>query len=234
MTSILVLSAGLSSPSSTRMLADLLAGAAREEIQARGEDVEVRTVELRSFAHDLTDTLLSHFPNDRVAELMDQIRAADAIVVTTPIFNTAGSALLKLLIDAVDVDVWRGKPVLLGASAGTARHSLALEYAIRPMFVYLKAVIVPTAVFAASSDFGLASAAESGDAPLTDRARRAGRELASLIGVEDPAPEDPADPGSETAADGARSADASEEHEASAATGEFADFVPMGDLLHRR
>ena len=42
-----------------------------------------------------------------------------------------------------------GKPVLIGATGGTARHSLALEYALRPLFSYLRTVVVPTAVYAA-------------------------------------------------------------------------------------
>jgi NAD(P)H-dependent FMN reductase len=48
------------------------------------------------------------------------------------------------------------KTVLIAATGGTARHSLALEHAIRPLFTYLRAVTVPTAVFAAAEDWGSA------------------------------------------------------------------------------
>jgi len=44
--------------------------------------------------------------------------------------------------------------VLIAATAGTARHSLALEHALRPLFSYLRAVVVPTAVFAVAQDWG--------------------------------------------------------------------------------
>ncbi|WP_208643452.1 NAD(P)H-dependent oxidoreductase, partial [Streptomyces diastatochromogenes] len=79
----------------------------------------------------------------------------------------------------IDNDALTGKPVLVAATGGTARHSLALEHALRPLFAYLRAVVVPTAVYAASEDWG-----GNGDA-LTDtlprRIARAGRELAALL-----------------------------------------------------
>lgn len=180
---ILTLTAGLSTPSSTRMLADQLTAAARTALAADGATVETSTIELREHAHDLTDALLSHFPGERLRPVVEAIAGADAVVAVTPIFNVGPSGLFKLLIDALDKDLWRGKPVLLGATAGTARHSLALDFAIRPMFSYLRAEIVPTAVFAASADFGGASAAEASQDPLVERAHRAGRELAAMLGA---------------------------------------------------
>jgi FMN reductase len=65
--------------------------------------------------------------------------------------------------------------VLLGATGGTERHSLVLEFALRPLFAYLQAVVVPTAVYAASSDWG------SGAAKLHERINRAAGELVDLI-----------------------------------------------------
>ena len=65
----------------------------------------------------------------------------------------------------------------MAATAGTARHSLVLEHAMRPMFAYLKAVTVPTGVFAASEDWGPA-------APSSRAVRRidvAAAELADLV-----------------------------------------------------
>ena len=77
----------------------------------------------------------------------------------------------------------------MGATAGTARHSLALEHALRPLFAYLRAVVVPTAVFAASEDWG---GGESTDRDLVERIDRAAGELADLVAQRAPAA--PADP----------------------------------------
>jgi FMN reductase len=118
--------------------------------------------------------------------------SADAVIAVTPIFSTSYSGLFKSFIDVLDPDALTGKPVLIGANAGTARHSLAIDYAIRPLFTYLHAEPVSTGVFAASSDWGA-----SGDqvAPLGERVERGARELAEAIARREPAKnEDPFDP----------------------------------------
>ena len=53
----------------------------------------------------------------------------------------------------LDADALTGTPVLLAATAGTARHSLAVEFALRPLFSHPRAIAVPTGVFAASEDW---------------------------------------------------------------------------------
>lgn len=189
---LLVLSAGLSTPSSTRMLADQLSGAARRQLEAAGGSVEVRTVELREYAHDITDTMLTRFPGERLAMVIESVRAADAVIAVTPVFNVGPSGLFKMFVDALDIEIWKGKPVLLGATAGTARHSLAIDYAMRPLFTYLHAEPISTGVFAASSDWG----AEADQvAPLQKRIDRAAGELAArLVGSARPEKTDPYDP----------------------------------------
>src|SRR5699024_2544376 len=178
---LLALTAGLSTPSSTRMLADQLARESAAALGRGGAEVEVSTVELREYAHDLTDALLTRFPSERLAMVIEQVRAADAVIAVTPVFNVGPSGLFKMFFDALDMELWRGKPVLLGATAGTARHSLAIDYAIRPMFGHLKAEVVPTAVFAASSDFGADTDGQADEQPLTARVRRAAAELATMV-----------------------------------------------------
>ena len=78
---------------------------------------------------------------------------ADGLIAVTPIFTTCYCGLFKSFFDVLDTDALAGMPVLIGATAGTARHSLALDYALRPMFTYLHAVVVPTGVFAATEDW---------------------------------------------------------------------------------
>jgi FMN reductase len=114
---------------------------------------------------------------------------ADGVIAVTPLYNGSYTGLFKSFFDVLDPETLVGKPVLIAATGGTARHSLALEHAIRPLFTYLRAVTVPTAVFAATEDWG--SASGSGDA-LTARIERGGSELAALIDRSQPAA--PADP----------------------------------------
>ena len=92
----------------------------------------------------------------------------------------------------------------MGATAGSARHSLVLDHAMRPLFAYLRAVVVPTGVFAASEDW-----ADGDGGSLVPRIGRAAGELADLLA------------GLGRAGDG----------RAARPSDPFADFVPFDQLL---
>jgi FMN reductase len=179
---IAVVSAGLSNPSSTRLLADRLATATVEALRARGDDATVELVELRDHARDLADNLTTGFANTSLQA------AIDAVIAVTPVFSASYSGLFKTFFDVIDKDALIGTPVLLGATAGTARHSLVVEFALRPLFAYLRAVPVPTGVFAASEDW-----AGGGDGALIGRIDRAAAELADVLAGR-PAATKPVDP----------------------------------------
>ena len=74
---LLALSAGLSTPSSTRMLADQLTREASAALGADGTAVEVTTIELREYAHDLTDALLTRYPSERLSMVIEQVRLVE-------------------------------------------------------------------------------------------------------------------------------------------------------------
>jgi FMN reductase len=189
---IAVVTAGLSQPSSTRLLADQLAAATDRALRLYGEQVDVEVIELRDLAHALTDNLLTGFPSGALADALAVVRDADAVIAVTPIFSASYSGLFKTFFDVLEDGTLEGKPVLLAATAGTARHSLALEFALRPLFAYLRADVVPTAVFAASEDFGTGGPAGGLSGGLSGRVDRAARELADLVhGRQRPAPVDP-------------------------------------------
>lgn len=177
--SLVVVSAGLGEPSSTRLLADRLATAAERHLAERGIPVDRSTIELRGHAQDLVNHLLTGFAPPPLQTTIDTVLAADGLIAVTPIFNASYSGLFKLFCDVIERDDLAGMPVLLGATGGTARHSLALEHAMRPLFAYLSAGVVPTAVYAAAEDWGAAS--RSADAGLIERIDRAAGELAGAI-----------------------------------------------------
>lgn len=189
---IAVISAGLSNPSSTRLLADRLSAATIRELGERGIEANVDVFELRDYAHDVTNNLLTGFAPPALESMINTVVSADAIIAVTPIFSTSYSGLFKSFIDVLDPNALTGKPVLIGANAGTARHSLAIDYAIRPLFAYLHADAVSTGVFAASSDWG---GTPDEVAPLGARIDKGAAELADAIARRSPAESlDPFDP----------------------------------------
>ncbi|MEW2520199.1 FMN reductase [Actinacidiphila alni] len=183
-----VVTAGLSRPSSTRLLADRLTEAVRRHVAG---DVEVRVVELRDLANDIAHNMLTGFPAPDLRDAVDAVTGADGLIAVTPVFSGSYSGLFKSFFDVIDKDALAGTPVLAAATGGTARHSLVLEHAMRPLFAYLRAIVVPTAVYAASEDWG-ATATRTGDrtghgiddsvdGTLAARIDRAGAELAALM-----------------------------------------------------
>ena len=184
-TRLTVITAGITEPSSTRLLADRLTEAVVRALP--GGDAHVELIEVRDIAHDLTNNVLTGFASPALQERLDAIVEADALVVSTPIYSASYSGLFKMLIDVLPADSLRGKPVLLGATGGTARHSLAIDHALRPLFAYLGALVAPVAVFAASEDWGSVEAGRLGA-----RIQRAGADFARVVaGSPAPPPVDP-------------------------------------------
>ena len=191
--SIAVLTAGLSQPSSTRLLADQLAAAVTRELAGTGVPSRTHVVEVRDHAHDVVNHLLTGFPSPELERELDAVATADALVAVTPVFGASYSGLFKSFVDVLGRDALVDVPVLIGATGGTARHSLVLEHALRPLFAHLRAVVVPTAVFAAPEDWGGGDGAQGA---LAVRASRAAGELAREVQRREP--RSPADPFSVT------------------------------------
>ncbi|MER7246305.1 FMN reductase [Kribbella sp. NPDC000426] len=182
---IAVVTAGLTTPSSSRLLADQLSAAVADELSGRGIASRIETIEVRDHAHDLTNNLLTGFPSAELREVLETVAAADALIVVSPTFSASYSGLFKMFFDVLDDQALAGKPVLLGATGGTERHSLVLDYALRPLFAYLKALPVPTGVYAASTDWG------PNAATLRPRITQAAGELVSTLHHEPPTKSDP-------------------------------------------
>lgn len=172
---IATVSAGLRQPSSCRLLGDQLAASV-------GTTTGTCPIEVREHAHDLTEALLTGFTTPSLRQALDAVRRADALIAVTPIYKASYSGLFKLFFDLLDDSSLVAKPVLVAAVGGTDRHSLALEHTVRPLFTYLRALVMPTAVYATARDW----ADPAAHARLRERISRAGRELASHLHAPDP------------------------------------------------
>jgi FMN reductase len=168
-----VVSAGTSDPSSTRLLADRTADRVMAVAASRGYTVTVSVVELREIAADISTALVSQLVTPKLERAIAVLRQADGVIASTPVYKAGPSGLFKSFFDALDDDLLIGKPVLLAASAGTARHALVADGEIRSMFAYLRALTVPTSLFAAPEDWG--------DPALNKRIDRAAFELQLLM-----------------------------------------------------
>ncbi|WPR65382.1 CE1759 family FMN reductase [Glutamicibacter protophormiae] len=175
--SVVVISGGLGSPSSSLLLGRQLGESIAGQLALAGVQADLTTVELREHASDITNNMLSGFAAPSLQRVIDAVVGADVLVAVTPVFTASVSGLFKSFLDILDPKSLSGKPVVLAATAGTQRHQLAIDYAMRPIFSYLRAQIMPTTVFAASEDFG----GHGISGTLSDRAQRVAREVAAAL-----------------------------------------------------
>ncbi|MDQ0678724.1 FMN reductase [Arthrobacter pascens] len=173
---LVVLAAGVSTPSSSRLLADLLAEAAVVGLATSGIPVEPVVIELRDLFADIA-AAYSGAVTSRLREAFDRVSAADALVVVSPVFASSYSGMFKAFLDLLDPTAIVDTPTIIGATGGSLRHSLVLEHAMRPLFSYLRAVVVPTSIFATAMDW----AAEETTHALRERAQRAAQELTQTV-----------------------------------------------------
>ncbi len=170
---LVVVTAGTSDPSATRMLADRTAQRVADAARRRGNDVSTQVIDLRELAAEISTALVSPMIGEQLQKAIEALGRADGIIACTPVYKAAASGLFTSFFQLLDNDLLIAKPVILAATAGTARHSLVVDDQLRPMFAYLRSVAAPTSLFAAPEDWS--------DPTLNKRLERAALELVVLM-----------------------------------------------------
>ncbi|MFJ3395169.1 CE1759 family FMN reductase [Leifsonia aquatica] len=170
---VVVVNAGVSDPSSTKMLADRLALRVEAAAQRDGRTVETQHLDLRELLPELSGALASGHLGPKFTKAIDALKAADGIIATAPVYKAGPSGLFTSFFQVIDNDLLIAKPVVLGATAGTARHALVVDEQMRSMFAFLRTMTTPTSVFASTEDWQ--------DKSLGKRIDRAARELVVLM-----------------------------------------------------
>jgi FMN reductase len=168
-----VVSAGTSDPSSTRLLADRTAERAVALAARHANEVTVSVVELRDLAADISTALVSQLITPKLQRAITVLGEADGVIAAAPVYKAGPSGLFTSFFNVLDNDLLIAKPVVLAATAGTARHALVADEAMRPMFAYLRTMTAPTSLFAAPEDWS--------DPALSTRIDRAALELVLLM-----------------------------------------------------
>ncbi|MET8327536.1 CE1759 family FMN reductase [Streptomyces sp. NPDC005181] len=170
---IVVVNAGVSDPSSTRLLADRTAQKTIDTLRDSGTTAAVRSIDLGPLAVDIAQALVSGMPNPKVRAAIEQLAQADAVIAATPVYKAGISGLFKSFADLIDNDLLIATPVILAATGGSARHAMVVDDHLRPLFAFLRAIPVPTSLYAAPEDWG--------STDLGKRIARAAGELSALL-----------------------------------------------------
>lgn len=144
-----------------------------DSLQAAGLSAVVRSVDLGPLAVDIAQGLVTGVPNERVNAAMESLGQADAVIAATPVYKAGISGLFKSFVDLLDNDLLIGRPVVLAATGGSERHATIVDDHLRPLFAFLRAVPVPTSLYAAPDDWA--------SADLSKRITRAASELTLML-----------------------------------------------------
>ncbi|GAA3663551.1 MsuE subfamily FMN reductase [Lentzea atacamensis] len=170
---LVVVSAGTSDPSSTRLLADRAAQRVAQLASEKQYQAGIQVVELRELASEIANALVSNHIGPKLQQAITTLQHADGIVASTPVYKAGASGLFTSFFQILDNDLLIAKPVVLAATAGTARHALVVDDQMRGLFAYLRTVVVPTSLFASTEDWQ--------DNALNKRIDRAALELVALM-----------------------------------------------------
>jgi FMN reductase len=170
---IAVVNAGVSDPSSTRLLADRTAQRTVDTLGASGTTATVRSLDLGPLATDIAQSIVSGMLNAKVRSAMELLARADAVIAATPVYKAGISGLFKSFADLIDNDLLIAKPVVLAATGQSARHAMVVDDQLRPLFGFLRTIPVPTSLYAAPEDWA--------STDLGKRIARAAQELSVML-----------------------------------------------------
>ncbi|CAN5322829.1 FMN reductase [soil metagenome] len=134
--------------SRTKVLAQSIVDALAARIAVR-----VQLLEIHQLAPHIASACMPDQLPAEGAAAIQAIESADLVVAVTPVYKGSYSGLFKHLFDLVGQDALVGRPVLLAANGGSDRHALVVDHQLRPLFSFFRALSVPSAVYAAESDF---------------------------------------------------------------------------------
>lgn len=166
------------SPSAASRSAQLL-----QHVQQRLADSGARSTLLALRELPAQPLLLGEAAHPGLQAALEQVQAADLVVIATPIYKAAYSGLLKAFLDLLPQDALRGKAVLPLATGGSLAHLLAIDYALKPVLHALGARHIADAVFVA--DAQAPRGADGAYAPEPAVLQRLDR---ALLGVFEPVP----------------------------------------------
>ncbi|MGO4328705.1 NADPH-dependent FMN reductase [Cupriavidus sp. 2TAF22] len=138
--SILTLSGSPSAPSrSARLLTHL-----RGVLEAAGE----RTSHLALRELPPAALLAARVDDPDIAAATRAVADAQVVILATPVYKAAYSGLLKTFLDLLPQSGLRDKVVLPIATGGSLAHTLAIDYALRPVLSALGARHILPGIFA--------------------------------------------------------------------------------------
>lgn len=171
---ISIITGGLALHSSSAQLADRFKDAVKAEATNRDLQPSIRTHHLSQYCYEIADFISNGYPEGELEALIAEVQDTDGIITVSPTFQASYSGLFKSFWDLLSMDDVAGTPTIVGATGGSPRQSMVLDYAMRPLFTFLHADVVPTAIYATPNDLSVTET-------LAERVHQSARELLDRI-----------------------------------------------------
>lgn len=115
--------------------------------------VEIELIDLKGYDVEFVKGTPLSFYNDDTVKVVNKILSADCLLIGTPIYQASITGALKNLLDHLPVDGLMDKTVGMIAHGETDKHFLILEYHLRSILTFLKAVVPVSNLFVRNDYF---------------------------------------------------------------------------------
>ena len=141
-----------------------------EGARASRRDLEVELINLAEKKVGFADGRPPEQYNDDTAAIVARVRAADGVILASPVYRGSFTGALKNLLDHLPIESLAGKPVGIVAMGASQHHFLGVDWHLRDVLAWFGAIVVPTSVYLASADFVDGQVTESAKQDLKDLA----------------------------------------------------------------
>lgn len=103
------------------------------------------------------DIVYCNFESPKLKELQLMVKKAKAAIISTPVYNSSYTGVLKALLDLMPQYAFAGKTILLIAIGETINHLLSIDYAIKRLLSVMGATHILQGVYMLTHKFSLMS-----------------------------------------------------------------------------
>ena len=144
-----------------------------DSASASRKDLEVELINLADKKIAFADGRPPEQYKDDTAAIIESVRAADGLIVASPVYRGSFTGALKNLLDHLPLESLATKPIGIVAMGATPHHFLGVDWHLRDVLAWFGALVVPTSVYLVSADFV--------DGHLTDSAKQDLKDLADAV-----------------------------------------------------
>jgi NAD(P)H-dependent FMN reductase len=139
-----------------------------DNARAARQDLEVELISLADKKVAFADGRPPEQYNDDTEGIVASVRAADGVIIASPVYRGSITGALKNLLDHLPLESLAGKPVGIIAMGATQHHFLGVDWHLRDVLAWFGALLVPTSVYLTSADFVDGQLGESAKQDLKD------------------------------------------------------------------